>query len=564
MTEPARKAGFGLLWTELRRVQGLALSALAVLLVSVLATLAGPSIVERFVDRAKSGAGRNELISYALVYLAVALFGGASRVAANYLGVWTGWRIADSLRSRLLRRIAADEPVLEVERRPVGEVLERVEGNADIIGRSIAESGFRLLGNTAIALGTLIVLLVHIPAAALGISVLLAITFFAVQRLGRISVRRWEGARDEQADLFGFMGDVLAARDDLFLLGESRWAVRRTRSALDALYRSAGRAYIGGRAFWPVTQLFVAAAFGLGFAFGLRGLELGTITIGMITAIYLYVDLLQKPLEEMSSQAGQLQQMVAVLAMTAKSLEGRPAPDRAAGPLPPGALSVAFERVSFGYDDGPPVLHDVSFRVEPGRKLGIVGRTGAGKSTIINLLCGIVSPTQGRVLIGGADAARIDPAELASRVTVLSQRAHVFAASVRDNVSLFAPTGDEQIWSVLERLDAARWVRDLPEGLDTRIGAGGRTLSVGELQLITGARALLRPGSLLIVDEGTSRMDPQTEQSWAKLIETVSRGRTVIMVEHRHAALGGVDEVLRMENGRVVEVRARSAEEMSA
>jgi ATP-binding cassette subfamily B protein len=563
MREPARAAGLGLLWAELRRVKALALSALAVLVLSVLATLAGPAIVERFIDRAKSGATRDVLIAYALIYLAVALFGGATRVAANYLGVWTGWRIADSLRSRLLRRVAAEEPVLEVERRPVGEVLERVEGNADIIGRSITEAGFRLLGNTAIALGTLVVLLLRIPAAALGIALLLAVTFFVVQRLGRISVRRWQGARDQQADIFGFVGDVLAARDDLFLLGESRWAVERTRAALDSLYRNEGRAYIGGRAFWPVTQLFVAAAFGLGFAFGLRGLERGTITIGMITAIYLYVDLLQKPLEEMSSQAGQLQQMMAVLAMAAKSLAGGPVPDRAAEPLPPGALSVAFERVSFAYDGGPPVLHDVSFGVAAGRKLGIVGRTGAGKSTIVNLLCGLVGPTRGRVLIGGVDASRIAPAEFASRVTVLSQRAHVFAASVRDNVSLFAPTSDERIWDVLERLDAARWVRDLPEGLDTRIGAGGRTLSVGELQLITGARALLRPASLLIVDEGTSRMDAQTERSWAKLIETVSRGRTVIMVEHRHGALGAVDEVLRMEDGRVVEIRPRSAE-MSA
>ncbi|WP_437733199.1 ABC transporter ATP-binding protein [Sorangium sp. So ce1335] len=542
------------------RVKVLALSALAVLVLGTLATLVGPAIVQRFVDRAESGGTQGELIAYALSYLAIALLGGAARLGANSLGVWAGWRIADSLRSRLLRRILHEDPVLDVERRPVGEVLERVEGNADIIGRSITESGLSLLGNGAIVLGTLIVLFFKIPAAGLGIGVLLAVTFFVVRLLGRISVRRWKAARDAQAEVFGLVGDVLAARNDLVLLGESEWAVERIRRSLDELYRTERRAYISGRAYWPVTQLFVAAAFGLGFAFGLRGLELGTISIGTITAIYLYFDLLQKPLEEMSSQAGQLQQMMAVLAMTAQSLAARPPPNQSSEPLPARALSVAFDGVTFGYDGSAPVLHDVSFVVAAGRRLGIVGRTGAGKSTIVNLLCGLVRPTRGRVLIGGVDAHRIPVDAFARQVTVLSQRSHVFSASVRDNVTLFREEIDErQIWDVLERLDAARWVRDLPQGLDTPIGTGGRTLSVGEQQLLIGARALLRPGNLLIIDEGTSQMDAQTEQSWAKLIEAVSPGRTVIMVEHRKAALGQVDEVLRMENGRVAELRARSS-----
>lgn len=556
MSRP-RTTGFRLLLKEIRPVWAVVGAALGVLTVSVLATLAGPLLVQYFVDRATEGGGQSVLVTAAAGYLVVALVGGTARIGAGYLGVRSGWRIADSIRIRLLRDAAVERPVLEVERRPVGEVLEKVEGNADIIGRTIAEAGFRMIGNFAVAIGTLAVMFAVVPAAGAGIAVLMIGFCLVFTRLARKAVRRWEGAREQQAELFGFAGDSLAARDDLLPLGESRWATGRTRDNLESLYRTEGRAYIGGRAFWPLTQLFFAIAFGLGFGFGLQGLGQGTLTIGTLTMIYLYIDLLQQPMEEMSSQVGEMQQMLAVLALSARKLDSTGTPARP-GPspvtLPDGPLEVAFDQVTFGYGELP-VLHDVSFVVAPGRSLGVVGQTGAGKSTIVNLLCGLAAPDSGRVLIGGVDAASLPPAEFARRVTVLSQRAHIFAASVLDNVTLFDNgIPRERVWEVLERLDAAGWVRELPDGLDTTVGAGARTLSEGEMQVLAGARALIRPYSVLIVDEGTSRLDPATERSWSALLDTVMLDRTVVMVEHRLGTLSGFDEVIVMDSGRIVDV----------
>jgi len=212
---------------------------------------------------------------------------------------------------------------------------------------------------------------------------------------------------------------------------------------------------------------------------------------------------------------------------------------------------VAFDHVSFGYGDVP-VVRDVSFTVEAGRSLGIVGQTGAGKSTLINLLCGLAFPDEGHVRIAGVDVDRIDPAEFATRLTVLSQRAHIFADSVRDNVTLFDDSvTDDRIWRVLEQLNAAGWIRGLPDGLDTVIGAAGRALSEGEMQVIACARALIRPVGLLVVDEGVSKLDPEAEQTWSTLLDTVMQERTVIMVEHRHTALNGVDRVVEMADGQI-------------
>ena len=549
--------GAVLLWRELRPVKGAAAFALTVLIVSVVATLAGPLLVQVFVDRATDGAGESSLITVALGYLALAVFGGGTRVCASFLGVSCGWRIADNLRMRLLRNATVETPILRIESRSAGEVLERVEGNADVVGRSIAESGFRLVGNVAVAAGAIGFMFFVEPVAGLGMTALVIAVCLVLNRLSRVAVGRWERARERAADLFGFVGDALDAAPDLRPLDESAWTVRRVDRDLADLYRIEGRAYIYGRAFWPLTQLFIALAFGIGFGSGLQRLQHGAISIGTLTVIYLYIDMLQKPLEEVSSQAGQMQQMMAVLGIAARTLgsgaDASPvhAADAAPSRLPDGPLSLAFENVTFGYGDTP-VLRDVSFRVAAGASLGIVGRTGAGKSTIVNLMCGLAEPERGRVLVGGIPASELSPVEFARRVTVMSQRAHVFAATVRENLTLFdAEIPDDRIWEVLDRLGAADWVGALPDGLGTMVGAGGRTLSEGELQLLGGARALMRPYSLLVVDEGASRLDPAAEQSWAELLDAVMRDRTVVIVEHRWGTLRSVDEVLVMRDGQV-------------
>lgn len=558
---PASRA-HRLLRDEIWAVRAPTTIAFLVLIASVIMTLGCPLVVRIFVDQASGGASERTLATISVGYLALALFAGLSRVAASYLGVRCGWHIADSLRIKMLRDAIISTPILDIEKRRVGETLEKVEGNADIVGRSIAESGFNLVGNVAVAAGAVGLMFLLFPIIGAGMSLLVVVVSFILNRLSHTAIRRWERARHQQAELFGFVGDALRARDDLIPLGQMNWIVARVTNALDQLYRTEGGAYIYGRAFWPLTQLFIGLAFGIGFGFGLQRLEHGAITIGALTAIYLYIDLLQRPLEQVSSQAGQLQKMVAVLAIIANTLDVGDV--RASdtiiktADLPDGPLSVKFDSVTFSYDDAT-VLHGVSFEVQPGHSLGIIGRTGAGKSTIINLLCGLAQPKTGRVTIGGVDASTVSEVEFANHVTVISQRAHVFEGTVRENVTLFDNrVSDELVWGVIGELNAASWVRDLPEQLSTRIGSGGRSLSEGEMQLLAGARALIRPYGLLLVDEGASRLDEATERFWYGLLSKVMRDRTVLVIAHRWSSLQVVDQVLSINNGHVTGILSQT------
>lgn len=536
--------------------------ALGVLIVSVSGTLTGPMIVQNFVSRATVGESASTLAEVALTYLGVALLAGVTKIIASYLAVTNAWKVADSLRVRLLRRAVIERPVLEAESQPVGEVLERVDGNCDIVGKSIAESGFQLLGNIAVVIGVVTIMITTVPAAGAGIAALVLIVSLILGRLARRAVQRWELAREREAQLFGLIGDSLAARDDLLPMNKSHWVTTVIEDKLTRLLRIEGRAYISGRAFWPLTQLFSAVAFGLGIGFGLHALGQGALSIGTLVMIYLYADLLQSPVEEMSSQWGDLQRTIAILGITARTLDA-PVKDNQterlpAGVLPSGPLSVEFDGVTFGYGNTP-VVRDVSLQVPAGRSLGIVGSTGAGKSTLINLLCGLATPDEGNVRIGGFDVSQIDPNELSTRLTVLSQRAHIFADSVRDNITLFDDTvAEDEIWRVLKQLNADHWVCELPAGLETLVGAAGHSLSVGEMQVIACARALIRPVGLLVVDEGVSKLDPEAERAWSGLLDTVMQETTAIVVEHRHTALRGVERVVEMTKGKIATVTLHS------
>lgn len=222
--------------------------------------------------------------------------------------------------------------------------------------------------------------------------------------------------------------------------------------------------------------------------------------------------------------------------------------------IPEGPLAVDFDNVSFSYNEGETVLADVSFAVKPGQVLGVLGRTGSGKTTLTRLLFRLYDVSEGRVMLAGQDVRQAKLASLRKRVAMVTQDVQLFQATVRDNLTFFdASISDERIQQVIERLELGPWLASLPEGLDTRIETGGRSLSAGEAQLLAFARVFLRDPGLVILDEASSRLDPATEGRIERAMDALLEGRSAIIVAHRLATVERADRILILDDGSVVE-----------
>jgi ATP-binding cassette subfamily B protein len=228
---------------------------------------------------------------------------------------------------------------------------------------------------------------------------------------------------------------------------------------------------------------------------------------------------------------------------------------------------VEFRDVSFAYPVAgagralpDPVLQGISFRLEPGRVLGLLGRTGSGKTTLARLLCRLYDPGSGAVLLGGVDLRELRLDDLGRRIGLVTQEVQLFAATVRDNLTLFDPSiADERIVAALDGLGLSAWYHALPAGLDTELPPGGGSLSAGEAQLLAFARVFLRDPDVVVLDEASSRLDPATEALIERAVNRLLAGRTAIVIAHRLGTVARVDEIMILDGGHIVEAGTRTA-----
>jgi ABC-type multidrug transport system fused ATPase/permease subunit len=271
--------------------------------------------------------------------------------------------------------------------------------------------------------------------------------------------------------------------------------------------------------------------------------------------------MLREPSERIRNEIQDLQQAGASLGRIDRLLKQRSRlTDGPGDRLPPGPLAVDLDDVWFGYEPHTPVLRGVTLRLEPRRVLGIMGRTGSGKTTLTRLLPRFYDPDAGVVRLGEIDLRAVAIAAVRSRVGVVTQESHLFTASLRDNRTLFDDgVPDERLVEILDSLGMGPWLRELPAGLDTLLGAGGAGLSAGQTQILACARLLLHEPDLVILDEPSSKLDPATERLVHDAFARLLAGRTGVIVAHRLSSFALVDDILVLEDGEVLEHGPRLA-----
>jgi ATP-binding cassette subfamily B protein len=271
-----------------------------------------------------------------------------------------------------------------------------------------------------------------------------------------------------------------------------------------------------------------------------------------------YTTMLRLPLDRLSRHMNSLQQATGGIVRVRELLARRSrVVDGTGGPLPAGSLALELDAISFAYD-AEPVLDDVSLRLEPGEVLGLLGRTGSGKTTVSRLVFRLHDVSAGAVRVGGEDVRRLRLDDLRSRVALVTQDVQIFAGTVRDNVTLFDPdVGDERLHEVFAALGLSAWLDELHDGLDTELGPTARGLSAGEAQLVALARVFLADPGLVVLDEASSRLDPHTEQLLEEAISRLLAGRTGVVIAHRLATVERAARIAVLEAGRLVELGER-------
>ncbi len=277
------------------------------------------------------------------------------------------------------------------------------------------------------------------------------------------------------------------------------------------------------------------------------------LTLGEVYLVLAYAAMLASPIETIRTQLQQYQHADAAIARIRELLGARSTLAEPPEPvaLPAGPLSVEFRSVTFAYE-AEPVLHDLSFVLAPGRTLGLLGHTGSGKSTCARLLFRLYDPTAGAVCLGGVDLRHVDPQALRGRIGLVTQDVQLFDATLGDNVTLFDPAvSDARLLALLETLGLGPWLDRLPGGLDVQISPG--QLSAGEAQLVALARVFVKDPDLVILDEASSRLDPETQALLERALYRLLAGRTAIVIAHRLSTLERADDVLLLRQGRAVE-----------
>jgi ATP-binding cassette subfamily B protein len=330
--------------------------------------------------------------------------------------------------------------------------------------------------------------------------------------------------------------------------------MRRLHERLAARFHRARASAMATALFNGTIGLLFALGTGAALALSTGLLGAGAITLGSVYVVFRYTGMLHQPLQRLVRQMNDLQQATGAIVRVGELLVTQTRiTDGDGASLPRGALSVELDDVSFAYATEP-VLRGVSCRLEPGEVLGVLGRTGSGKTTISRLLFRLYDPSEGAVRLGGTDIRCLRLALLHTRVGLVTQDIQLFSGSLRDNVAMFdRGVTDVRLQEVFAALGLDAWLRALPAGLDTPLGAGGRGLSAGEAQLVALSRVFLKDPSLVVLDEASSRLDPATERLLEGAVARLLHGRTCVVIAHRLTTVERSDRILILENGRVAE-----------
>lgn len=557
------KSYWNLLSEHIKKQKGMFLFLVFVLITSILFKLLMPQIMRSFIDSAQNQKPLNSLIWAAIAFISVAIMQQFLGVLSGYLSQKVSWKATNELRSELARHALHLDMTFHNETSP-GALVERIDGDVTELSNFFSYFAVTLVTNALLLLGILIVVFIEDWRAGLGFSLYSIFAFFLMSRTKNIALPFQKKARETLSAFYGFLEEQLAGTEDIRSSGAVEYSLQKLDEHQATLLVHRKKAGFRFRLISTSTMVILGIGTMLCFALGYNLFTANLITIGTVYLFVHYLDLLEEPLWVFSRQLESFQSIGACTERleefkARKNLVESGNTEIAKHHKHEDHLELNFDSVHFSYNKTDAVLKDITFNLQHGRILGLLGKTGCGKTTLARLIFRLYDPDAGKITMNGTDIKSVNLNSLRYKVAMVTQDVQIFKASLRDNIRFFDKSiTDDEIMFALKELELTDWLENLGQGLDTQMGSASNSLSSGEAQLVAFTRVFLKKPSIVILDEASSRLDPATELRLERAIEKLLKNRGAIIIAHRLSTVERADDILILEDGEIVEYGSRS------
>ena len=513
-----------------------------------------PQIMRQFIDSALAGAALQTLTWTALAFIGIALTQQVVAIGVTWLGENVAWTATNALRAELAEHALHLDMKFHNDHTP-GELIERIDGDVTELATFFSQFALNLIANGFLLIGILIALFLEDWRAGLAFTVYSFLTIFILGKMKDIAVPHQKARREAEAQYYGFIEEQLSGTEDIRSSGAVGFSIRE-------LFRHQGEILKHNRKS-HFKRWIIENAMGLALTTGsllaiVSGYWLftaGVITTGTVYLFAHYLNSLEEPLWAMTHEIESFQTIGAcVERLTEFKAFKREVKNETGLDVKSHPLDLKFDDVTFSYNGDANVLTRLSFDLQAGSVLGLLGRTGSGKTTIGRLIFRLYDVNDGSIKMNGAHINDLHLDSLRRNVAIVTQDVQLFKASIRENLTFFDRTiSDEKIIATLEELELGDWYASLPQGLDSVLETGSRSLSAGEAQLLAFTRVFLKNPGLVILDEASSRLDPATEVKLERAIDKLLKNRTAIIIAHKLDTIQRADDILILERGNVLE-----------
>ena len=529
--------------------------AIGSLLAATLTALAPPYLAKLALDEGIGEQDYGQLTVIVVLFLVAGVATWATSSAQTYFTGWTGERMLADLRNKLFRHLQRLSLGF-YERNRAGAIISRITNDVEALDQLVTDGVTTLVQNTLVLFGSAIILFLLDWRLALATLAVLPFMAVATAIFRVVSARVYRAVRERLGAVTATLAEDIAGMRVVQSFARERAHERHFRE-VNAHYRAANqRTVVTNGLYFPFVDFLSTAATAIVLGYGGYRYFDGSITVGTLLAFMLYLSNFFDPIQQLSQLYNTFLSAVAaldkIMDVIDETPEVRDRPD--ARDLPAIEGHVRFERVRFGYGDGPDVLHGIDLDVPAGTTVALVGHTGAGKSTIAKLLARFYDPREGRITIDGVDVRDVTQASLRRQLGIVPQEGFLFAGSVRENIAFARPDASiEEVLAAARAVGAHEFVMRLEDGYETNLQERGTRLSLGERQLVAFARALVADPRILILDEATSSVDIGTERKIERALRRVLAGRTAFVIAHRLSTIRDADLIVVLERGAIVE-----------